>query len=72
MQLTLGRRWILELNFNIAFRKRVDGACCAMRTSIQRPRHQRGALQRWDRDKSLGIMLSGWDRTLGGPGDRRM
>lgn len=67
MQLTLGRRWILELNFNIAFQKRVDGACCAMRTSIRTQRRERDTALRWDRAKATGLMLSGWDRTLGGP-----
>lgn len=64
MQLTLGRRWILELRFSIAMRKQVDDACTAVRGCVQRNTRQRDRAMQWEQDKARGMMLRGWDRTI--------
>jgi hypothetical protein len=64
MQLAVGRRWVLEFRVNVALRERVDDACTAVQTCIQRSVSRRERALRWERDKYTAVMLSGWDRRL--------
>jgi hypothetical protein len=63
MQLTFGRRWVLEFQFSFAIRKSVDGACSTVRHCLNRSVAQHDRKLRWERDKLAGMMLSGWDET---------
>ena len=64
MQLTLGRRWVLELRVSVAVRDRVDEACTLVRSCVHRDLSRRDRELRWERDKVVGMMSSGWDSTM--------
>ncbi len=64
MQLTIGRRWILEIRINVALRERVTGACKSVRSAVTNRTRQQDAALRWERDRFRGTMLSSWDRMI--------
>lgn len=66
MQLTLGRRWVVEFEVRSATRHEIESACYAVRRTIQRKPTRREAVMRWELDNTAGKMLSGWDRHLWG------
>lgn len=60
MQLTLGRRWVLELQFSVSVRRRMEAVCVSVRQSVQRRGRERDAAMKWERDNIAGTMLSSW------------
>jgi hypothetical protein len=64
MQLTLGRRWVVEFQIRSATRNEIESACYAVRRTIERKPTRREAVMRWELDNTAGKMLSGWDRHL--------
>lgn len=64
MQLTLGRRWVLELRFSVSLRQRMEAACDSVRSSVLRRTREQDAMLRWERDKFAATMLSSWGEGL--------
>jgi hypothetical protein len=64
MQVTLVRGWVLDLQFNVSLRKSVDQARDAVLRSAQFGSRRRDHANRWEQEKAIGIMQSGWETLL--------
>lgn len=64
MQLTLGRRWVLDLRFSVSLQRRIEAACGSVRVAGPGRGRDRDAALRWERDKLSALMLSSWDQDL--------
>jgi hypothetical protein len=60
VQLTLGRRWIVTLEFKVRLARLQESCSRQAARFVATDRRQEAAELRWERDRLAGQMLSGW------------